>query len=222
MKQRENMKKVVDEFNHAIKLFAANTGGNNSTSSTSPTTLDLTSDGLFNSDSQLQNVNKEWGRNFYFIVLFVFVFFLFFIFCYFNFNLFFLFLKIGSTATEVELMSTKKILEEKKHKVTIVSNEKEALEKIKQLIPEGASIYTAGSTTLSQIGFTDYLKGDTPYHNLKSLALAEKDPHKQAEFYRQGMFADYFISSVTAVSQEGKKNKIKKKCQKINQYNKIR
>ena len=111
--------------------------------------------------------------------------------------------KWGNEATESSIENTKKALLEKKHHVDIVSSESEAMELLKKLIPSGASIYTAGSTTLSQIGFVDYLKGETPYVNLKAAVFQEKDPQKQPALYRKGMTADYFISSVDAVSEQG-------------------
>eukprot|EP01091_Cochliopodium_minus_P020078 TRINITY_DN8656_c0_g2_i1.p1 TRINITY_DN8656_c0_g2~~TRINITY_DN8656_c0_g2_i1.p1 ORF type:complete len:241 (-),score=77.46 TRINITY_DN8656_c0_g2_i1:66-746(-) len=131
--------------------------------------IDLSSKGLFLSDDQLSNVNKNWGN----------------------------------IANENDIETTKKSLLEKKHKVDVVSSETEAVELLKKTIPNGASIYTAGSTTLSEIGFIDYLKGENPYVNLKNAVFAERDPQKQGELYRKGMGADYFISSITAVSQEG-------------------
>jgi hypothetical protein len=40
----------------------------------------------------------------------------------------------------------------------VVDNRAQALEKVKSLIPKGASIMNGSSTTLEQIGFVDYLK----------------------------------------------------------------
>jgi len=102
-----------------------------------------------------------------------------------------------------EIESVKKALEAKKYKVDVVDDEKDALEQIKNAIPHGSSIYTAGSTTLAEVGLVDYLKGENPYNNIKAKILAEKDQKKTAELYGEGFNADFWISSVCAVSEEG-------------------
>eukprot|EP01091_Cochliopodium_minus_P006660 TRINITY_DN16670_c0_g1_i1.p1 TRINITY_DN16670_c0_g1~~TRINITY_DN16670_c0_g1_i1.p1 ORF type:complete len:265 (-),score=87.28 TRINITY_DN16670_c0_g1_i1:52-846(-) len=112
--------------------------------------------------------------------------------------------KWASIASDKDIEKTKQALLEKNHKVNIVNDEKEALELLKGTIPSGSSIYTAGSTTLDEIGFIQYLiKGNAPYNNLKSAVFAEKDPSKQWEAYRRGFSADYFVSSISALSTQG-------------------
>eukprot|EP01120_Amphizonella_sp_Union-15-10_P006883 TRINITY_DN2272_c0_g1_i1.p1 TRINITY_DN2272_c0_g1~~TRINITY_DN2272_c0_g1_i1.p1 ORF type:complete len:255 (+),score=48.12 TRINITY_DN2272_c0_g1_i1:78-767(+) len=106
-------------------------------------------------------------------------------------------------ASEDILAKTKKNLEAKSHLCTIVGTKQEALEAIKKAIPKGASVMNAGSTTLGEIGFTDYLKTQTDWKNLHTVILAEKDPAKQAELRRQSVTAEYFLSSVTAISEDG-------------------
>lgn len=85
-----------------------------------------------------------------------------------------------------------------------VENRAEALAKVKELIPRGASVNNGSSTTLEKIGFIDYLKGDTHgWNNLHAAVLAEKDPVKQAQLRKESVFADYYIGSVHALSQSG-------------------
>lgn len=80
----------------------------------------------------------------------------------------------------------------------------EAVEAIKKLIPDGASVMTGSSTTLNQIGFTDLLKdGQHPWNNLKNAIVAETDAAKQGELRRQSSLAQYFLGSVHAVTSEG-------------------
>jgi len=105
--------------------------------------------------------------------------------------------------SEQEIETTKKALEAKKYDVHIVHDEKEALEAIKKLVPNGASVYATGSTTLQEIGFIEYLKGQTPYDNLKAKILSETDPVKQGELWDKAYTADYFFSSTTAVTHNG-------------------
>lgn len=89
-------------------------------------------------------------------------------------------------------------------KVELVSNRKEAFEKVVSLIPTGARVMTGSSTTLDQIGFNSLLKsGNHSWMNLKENVLAEKDPERRKELGRQAMLADYFVGSVQAVTQNG-------------------
>lgn len=89
-------------------------------------------------------------------------------------------------------------------KVVLVDNKEQALEKIKELVPEGVSIANGGSTTLVQIGFVDYLQGGSHgWKNLHEQVLKEKDPIKQADLRRKMTTADYFLGSVNAISKEG-------------------
>jgi len=85
-----------------------------------------------------------------------------------------------------------------------VETSKDALEKIKELIPAGASIMNGASRTLEQIGFVDYLKADQHgWNNLHEAILAEKDPAKQAILRKQAVLSDYYLGSVHALSQTG-------------------
>jgi len=102
------------------------------------------------------------------------------------------------------IKSTAEALQKRGFQVVIVSNRGEALEKLKELIPAGASVMTGGSTTLDEIGFTDYLiSGKHPYRNLKDAILAEKDRQKQGELRRQAILADYYLGSLQALAQTG-------------------
>jgi L-lactate utilization protein LutC len=89
-------------------------------------------------------------------------------------------------------------------KVDVVPDKKAALEKVRSLLPDGANVMTGGSTTLSQIGFTDLLaSGEHRWVNMKGQILAEKDPQKQTEMRQRATFADYFLGSVHALTQGG-------------------
>ena len=99
---------------------------------------------------------------------------------------------------------TVEALRQRNVQVSVIADKMEALGKLKELIPAGASVMTGGSTTLDQIGFTDYLiSGEHPYHNLKSAILAEKDRQRQAELRRQSILADYYLGSVQAIAETG-------------------
>ena len=85
-----------------------------------------------------------------------------------------------------------------------VKDRAEALEKIKSLIPAGASVMNGASTTLQQIGYIDYLKaGSHGWNNLHEAILAEKDPEKQAQLRKLSVASDYYLGSVHALAETG-------------------
>jgi len=108
-----------------------------------------------------------------------------------------------AVASNEVVEKTKKALESKKHQVSVVKNKHEALELIKKLVPKGASVNNAGSTTLWEIGFVDHLKAQTEWVNLHGQSLAETDPIKKAELEMKKQHADYFFTSVPAITENG-------------------
>jgi L-lactate utilization protein LutC len=85
-----------------------------------------------------------------------------------------------------------------------VETKAEALEKIKSLIPAGASVMNGSSVTLNEIGFVDYLKaGAHGWNNLHKNILDEKDTAKQAELRKHSVVSDYYLGSVHALTEEG-------------------
>lgn len=88
--------------------------------------------------------------------------------------------------------------------VSVVKTKAEALEKIKSLIPKGASVMNGSSRTLDEIGFIEYLKsGSHGWNNLHAAVLAEQDPEKQAQLRKQSVISDYYLGSVHAVAETG-------------------
>ncbi|MEK7082237.1 MAG: lactate utilization protein, partial [Patescibacteria group bacterium] len=80
----------------------------------------------------------------------------------------------------------------------------EALEKIKELIPKGASVMNGSSRTLEEIGFIEYLEsGNHGWDNLHEKILAEQDPTKQALLRKQAVLSDYYLGSAHAVAETG-------------------
>jgi L-lactate utilization protein LutC len=87
--------------------------------------------------------------------------------------------------------------------VVVVKDRHEAREKLMELIPEGAEIFPGTSTTLTEIGFTEYLQKNSRYNNLRGLMAAEPDAAKRGELRRRTIMADYFIGSVHAITEAG-------------------
>ena len=95
-------------------------------------------------------------------------------------------------------------LKERNVEGIFVSSRADALEKIKSLIPEGASVMNGSSRTLEEIGYVDYLKGGTHgWNNLHANVLAEKDPEKQKLLRKQSVVSDYYLGSVHGLAETG-------------------
>lgn len=106
--------------------------------------------------------------------------------------------------TDAVIARTVEAIKERGMEALVVEGKAAALAKLKELIPAGASVMEGSSTTLDEVGFTDYLKsGRHPYKNLKEAIVAEKDQAKQARLRAQATLADYFLGSVQAVTHDG-------------------
>lgn len=77
----------------------------------------------------------------------------------------------------------------------------ETVEKITRMIPEGSSVTWGGSMTIRDMGLTKAL------HNKEGLDIWDRDlaPSREEaqEIYRRAFYADYYLSSVNAISEDG-------------------
>ena len=88
--------------------------------------------------------------------------------------------------------------------VHLVQNKKEALEKLKELLPRESQVMTGSSTTLHQIGFMDYFQhGDHGWDNLMGPIANETDMGKRMEKLRHAILSDNFLASVNAIVESG-------------------
>lgn len=109
--------------------------------------------------------------------------------------------KLASKETVEKAMAA---LRERGHLPEFVQTKEEALRRIQELIPAGASVMNGASKTLIEIGFVDYLKGGQHgWNNLHAAILAEKDPARQSMLRRQSALSDFYLGSVHAVTEEG-------------------
>lgn len=107
-------------------------------------------------------------------------------------------------ASDATIKQTATALAERNFEPIIVNTKEEALAKIKELVPAGASVMNGSSTTLQEIGFIEYLKsGAHGWNNLHANIIAETDPAKQAVLRRQALLSDYYLGSVHALSEAG-------------------
>lgn len=113
-------------------------------------------------------------------------------------------MEYNTLASQEALNKSVENLQKNNFQTTIVDTKEEALEKIKELIPQGSSVMNGASQTLEQIGFIEYLKsGNHGWENLHEVILAETDPIKKAELRKQSALSDYYLGSVHAISQSG-------------------
>lgn len=85
-----------------------------------------------------------------------------------------------------------------------VASRVEALQKIQEMIPQGASVMNGSSRTLEEVGFIDYLKSDQHgWKNVHAEILAEQDKAKQSMMRKQAVLSDYYLGSVHAVAETG-------------------
>jgi len=113
--------------------------------------------------------------------------------------------KYGAAKPEA-VERAKQALVAKGHEVVIVNDSKAALEALIASIPDGKSLYNTGSTTLEELGFVDYLlTNPTKWDNLKAKAMAVRasNPAEYARIWQQALVADFWISSPSAVTEEG-------------------
>lgn len=107
-------------------------------------------------------------------------------------------------ANKEVINKTIKALVEHGIQAVIVDNRVEALEKVKALIPQDASVMNGSSRTLEEIGFVEHLKsGKHGWKNLHEDVIAEKDSAKQAILRKQAVLSDYYVGSVHAVAETG-------------------
>jgi acylphosphatase len=107
-------------------------------------------------------------------------------------------------ADDNSIAATVKALGEKSVEAIVVATKDEALAKIKEWIPQGASVMNGSSQTLDAIGFLEYLKsGAHGWNNLHAAVAAESDPVKRAALRKQTLLSDFYLGSVHALAQTG-------------------
>ena len=106
-------------------------------------------------------------------------------------------------ADEAAVQRTIDALKARNMDAVVVDNGAEALAFLKDMLPDGADIYTNTSETLDSIGFTAYATHNPKFHNHHDDQAAETDPQKQRDIRRRATLADYFIGSVQAIAESG-------------------
>ena len=113
-------------------------------------------------------------------------------------------MEFKTTATPEVVQRTAEALLARHIEAIVVPHGADALERIRALIPAGASVMNGASRTLEQIGFVEYLKSGThEWNNLHAAIAAEKDPVAQAVLRKQAVLSDWYLGSVHALAETG-------------------
>jgi L-lactate utilization protein LutB len=103
---------------------------------------------------------------------------------------------------ELEALALK--MKERNFEVEIVASKEAALEAIKKSLPDGAEVMTGSSTTLKEIGLMEYLSSkESKVVSIQEKINQENDQNKRQILRRTSVAAEYFISSVNALTEEG-------------------
>lgn len=94
-----------------------------------------------------------------------------------------------------------KALKDKKYDAVIVENLEEAKKLVLETIPEGSSVAMGGSITLNKMNMIQTIReGNYKFFDRFDPSLTFKE---EVEVYRQGMLADYFLTSTNAITEDG-------------------
>ncbi len=106
-------------------------------------------------------------------------------------------------ASDEQIRSAAKTLEENGIHVLIAQNGEEAEEMLLDLLPAGAEVFTASSQTLEQLEIPAKLEKSGQY-NLVREKLKEMDPKTQnREMVKLGATPEYVLGSIHAVTEDG-------------------
>ena len=103
----------------------------------------------------------------------------------------------GSVARAMQALESRNIV------THLFDTEVEAKEKLIQMVPRGSEVYVNSSATLDSIGYSEFMRGNPQYTNLREGYMAETDPAKKEELHRRSTIADYFVGSVQAIAETG-------------------
>ncbi len=95
-------------------------------------------------------------------------------------------------------------MEKRGFRVVMAKDRKDALAKVRGILPQGAEVMHGSSTTLIEIGFMDELeRGEKGWKSLYKSVTAESDLAKRHDLRRRSVCAEYFLSSVNAIAGSG-------------------
>lgn len=97
----------------------------------------------------------------------------------------------------LQLEKTKTALEKNNINAFVVQTKEQALQKVEELLTDGATVALGGTITAKECGVLELLRSGR-YNFLDRETAKDK-----TEIYRKSFFADYYICSSNAVTQNG-------------------
>lgn len=94
-------------------------------------------------------------------------------------------------------------LREKKFSVEILDDAAAARARVKELIPEGATVFTAASETLRLSGIDDDINTSGRYDSVKARSTTMDRATQMAEIWKLLAVPDVIVGSVSAVTENG-------------------
>ncbi len=110
----------------------------------------------------------------------------------------------NQNASREKLEQVATAMKERNFEAAVVKDKKAALKFLQDLFPKQAQVMTASSTTLNEIGFTDFLNApNAPVTSVHGLISQENDESKRHRLRKQAIMAEYFLASPNAVTEDG-------------------
>ncbi len=111
--------------------------------------------------------------------------------------------KYGQLANEEAIQRTVKALRSNNFKVEVVKNSEEAKNKVLQLLPQGAEVFTMTSQTLEAIGVDKEINESGKYNATRPKLFAMDRNTQAREMAKIGAAPDWVVASVHAATEDG-------------------
>lgn len=106
-------------------------------------------------------------------------------------------------ANDEQIKHTAQALEAHNIRAFVTADAVQAREKLFELLPAGAEVFLAASTTLTELGVPDEINNSGRYNSVRA-RLAKMDRATQnREMVKMGAVPEYIIGSVHAVTEDG-------------------
>ena len=111
--------------------------------------------------------------------------------------------KYGQLANEEAIQKTVKALQSNNFTVEVVENSKGAKNKVLQLLPQGAEVFTMTSQTLEVIGVDKEINESGKYNAVRPKLFAMDRNTQARDMAKLGAVPDWVVASAHAVTEDG-------------------